>query len=185
MTVDQKDIAARGHEQALLGRLGQVPLFLHLSSRHLQLLRKVARPRALSSGEVLCEAGARAQGLFILLKGRLERRRAGTVLGEVTAIGTAGEIGSLTGLAQDEEVVSTATGLALHVPGEIMELVLARDMDLYQRLARNAIVWLSSRLVEANEVQAAVAQRRHDLERVVEEAQHELNDARMLRSLRG
>lgn len=185
MTVDQKAIAARSHEQAFLGRLGQLPLFVRLSSRHLQLIRKVARPRPLSSGEVLWEAGAVAQGLFILLKGRLERRRGGSVLGEVTPIGTAGEIGMLTGQPQAEEVVSTSTGLALHVPGEIMELVLSRDMDLYQRLSRNAIGWLSAQLVEANQAQADFARRRNDLQRVIDEAQHELNDARMLHSMRG
>lgn len=167
-----------------MGRLGQVPLLRRLSTRHLQLLRKIAKARVLKDGEVLCRAGEPAQGLYILLKGGMVRRRGGTVLGEVIPIGVAGEIGALTGLPREEEVISTAEGLALHVSGEVLQLVLAKDIELYQRLARNAIEWLSARLVMANDSLTDVARRRADLMGVIDEAQHELNDARMLHSMR-
>jgi len=177
-------LEARNREQALLGRLGQVPLFARLSSRHLQLLCKVAKPRSLAAGEILCRADEADEGLYILLKGRLEVRRGGTVVGEVKPIGTAGEIGALTGAPQEIEIASAAEGLALHIAGDVMALMLSRDGSLYTRLARNVISWLSAELVRGNRDQAAVAGRRQELQQVIDEARHELNDARMLHSMR-
>ncbi|MFH1571607.1 MAG: cyclic nucleotide-binding domain-containing protein [Gemmatimonadota bacterium] len=178
-------IAARSQEQALLARLQQVPLFARLSSRHLQLLRKVARPRPLGAGEVLSAAGSANGELFVLLKGRLRCLRDEVELGEVTPIATVGEVALLSGQPQEEQIISAEEGLALAVPGEMVRLLLSRDLDLYQRLARNAIASLSALLVAGNEAQSRLAAQRQALQVRLDEAQHELNDAHLLRSMRG
>ncbi len=179
----ERSVNGRSQEQALLGLLQQAPVFQRLAGRYLQILRKIARPRTFVAGDVVIEAGAVGPGLFVLLKGKWAAGdRSPDVLEPIT---TAGELAELMGSPQLLVIRSVGDSIALHVAHELLAALFARDAEFHQRLCRNVIADLSGRLVGANKRLDRLGEERAKVEDDLSAAQTELNNARMLKSMRG
>jgi CRP-like cAMP-binding protein len=176
--------SARARDNALIGRLQQVPLFQRMSVRHLQALRKLARPRPLNKGEILIEEDAAQPGIYVLLKGTLVVAPDSPDVRVLEPLASIGEVAELGAHRQRATVAVGADGVALHLSHELLERVFGRDPDLHQRLSRNLVADLSERLQAANEAQSELGDSRDELMRDLEAAESELNDARMLDSMR-
>ena len=174
----------RSQEQALIGRLQQAPVFHRLAGRYLQVMRKIARPQPLAAGAVVIEASVADAGLWILIQGRwrVGPPEDGDML---EPIATAGEVALLTGRPAGRSVVSEGDSVALQIPQPILEQLFARDAELHQRLCRNVIGDLSQRLIAANADLEQLGAACADVESDLEAIRRELNDARMLESMRG
>jgi signal-transduction protein with cAMP-binding, CBS, and nucleotidyltransferase domain len=183
--VTERGPVGRSREQALIRRLQQAPLLRRLTGRYLQMLRKIARPRVFSSQQVVIEAGAQVPGLFILLKGQWEVGDCRESADLLEPIVTAGEWAELMDTPQTAQVRSIDDSVALHIPHEILEALFARDTDFHQRLCRNAIMDLSAQLISANKKLDCLSEERVKVEVEMSAAEMELNDARMLKSMRG
>ena len=182
---ESSTFADKSQQQALISKFQQVPLFNRCSSTHLQVMLKAARPVPFVEGHVLCEQGAPPSGVYVLMKGSLSIVQDGEEIDRLQPIATVGHISMLTSSPHGEEALALEAGLVLHMPFKLFEVLLSKDIDLYQRMSRFIIGELSAQLQRANEAQRGVAGRRADVVRRLEEARHELNDARMLRSMRG
>jgi CRP-like cAMP-binding protein len=178
-------IAAKAQEKALIGRLQQITAFSKLSTRHMQLMRKVAKPLPLQPDQRLFAEGDEALGLFVLMKGVLSVRREGVEVGIVEPIAAVGERWVLTGDPHDEEVISTDKGLALFIPQVLFAAFFDKEQELFNRMCRGVIEKFSDDLSRANIDQSQFANRRAALNKMMEEAHHDLNDARMIDSMRG
>lgn len=185
MSSNQSSVAVKAQEKALIGRLQQVSAFSKLSTRHMQVLRKTAKPLPFKAEELLFEQGQEAAGLFVLMKGVLSVRRDGVEVGAMEAVSAVGERSVLTGDPHDEEVVSTSSGLALRIPQAVFVALFEREQELFNRMCRGVVEDLCEELNRANLDQSQLASRRLELSKVMEEADHELNDARMIHSMRG
>ena len=187
MSVDkqQSSVTAKAQEQAILSRLQQVPVFARLPSKYIQVMRKVAKPMQLTADEVLCSEGDAPAGLFILIKGALELRRGEEEIARLEPVSSAGEVSVLTGDPHAEDVVCVEEGVALHIPFEFLSAALKKEVDLFQRMSRNAINALAEQLTVANDAQSEIASEHADVMRAIGEVEVELNDARMIASMRG
>ncbi len=56
----------------------------------------------------------------------------------------------LTGDPHAEDVVCVEEGVALHIPFEFLSAALKKEVDLFQRMSRNAINALAEQLTVAN-----------------------------------
>ena len=91
----------------------------------------------------------------------------------------------MTGHAHLEDMTAATESLTLHFPHNFLDDILQRDLELHQRLSRNAIGSLCERLLRTNAERSKIGDRHGRLLADIEEARRELNDARMLRSMRG
>lgn len=178
-------MSGRSQEQALMGRLQQAPVLQRLAGRYLQVLRKIARPRTFKNDEVVIEAQCADPGLFILIKGTWSVGDGQVQHPPLEPITTAGELAMLTETPQQQVIRSVGDSIALHIPQQILAALFARDADLYQRLCRNGINDLSSRLIQTNAEMTRLSQECTQLETDLAAAEIELNDARLLQSMRG
>ena len=187
MSVDkqQSSVAAKAQEQAVLSRLQQVPLFARLPSKYIQFIRKAAAPTPIAEGQVLCSEGDEPSGLYILFKGTLSLRKGDEEVARVEPVSCAGVVSALTGDSQPEDVVAEEEGIVMHVSQQILKAALAKDLELFQRLSRNAINTLADQLTTANVEQSEIALERDRLRREIDAAEIDLNDARMIASMRG
>ena len=185
MMETRTSIAAKGQQKAMITRLQQVSLLSKCSASYLQLMLKAAKPYPFEAGDILCEQGAERRGVFVLLKGTLVVRREGEVTGRIEPVASAGDVSTLTGMPSAEEVGGLEAGLALHIPYKVFEILLSRDAELCHRMTRHLIAEFSARLQAGNEALGGVADRRADLEHRLQAAKDELNDLRMLHSMRG
>jgi CRP-like cAMP-binding protein len=178
-------MSGRSQEQALIGLLQQAPVLQRLAGRYLQVLRKIARPRTFGAGELVIAAGSTGPGLYILIKGRWsvgDPALSPTLLEPIT---TAGELAELTDTPQSEAVRSIDDSIALHIPHEVLATLFSRDADLHQRLSRNGILHLSQQLMAANTAFERTGAKCAQAEADLAAAESELNDARLLNSMRG
>ena len=180
--MSERTADGRSQEQALIGRLQQAPVFQCLAGRYLQVLRRIARPRTLAPGATVIEAGEAGPGLFILLKGTWAVGDSSDHVLE--PISTAGEIAELTEAPQALRIGAVEDSIALHIPHDVLSALFSRDADLHQRLCRNAIMDLSQRLVASNSRLDRLGEERATLETDLAAIEMELNDARMLQSMR-
>ena len=181
----QTAIQAKAQEQAILSMIQQVPAFSRLPSKYIQFIRKAAKPRPVAAGEVLCEQGGEPAGLFILVKGSLSRRREGSEVGTLTAPTSAGEGPVLTGDPHPEEIAALEDGVVLHIPHQLMAAAVAKELELFQRLSRNVIGVLAGELMTANAGHSDLAVQRAELLELIQAAELDLNDARMIHSMHG
>lgn len=175
---------SRAQDKALMGRLQQVPLFHRLSGRYLQLLRKVGRPTPLTSGQVLIAEEDTYPGIYLLLKGVLAVGRDSPDVRVLEPISSVGEVAELSGTPQSAEVSAGADGVCLHLPHELLQAIFQRDPELHQRLCKNLVAHLADRLQATNQGHAEIVASRDELLRDLAEAEGELNNARMLDSMR-
>jgi CRP-like cAMP-binding protein len=182
---NQSSVTAKAREKALIGRLQQVAAFAKLSTKHMQVMRKAAKPVPLKEGQTLFAQGDEAAGLFVLMKGAISVRRDGVEVSAVDPVAAVGERSMLTGDPYDEEAVSTTAGLALLIPQAVFVVLFDREQELFNRMSRGIIEDLCEELNRANLDQSQLATRRAELSKLMEEAEHELNDARMIHSMRG
>ena len=119
------------------------------------------------------------------MRGELSVRRGGEEVRVVEPVAAVGERSVLTGDPYDEEVFSTAEGLALLIPQAVFLALLDREQELVNRMSRGIIEEMCEALSRANVDQSQLATKRAELSKVLEEAEHELNDARMIHSMRG
>ena len=124
-------------------------------------------------------------GLYILFKGTLSLRKGDEEVARVEPVSCAGVVSALTGDSQPEEVVAEEEGIVMHVSQQILQAALTKDLELFQRLSRNAINTLVEQLTTANVAQSEIALERDRLRREISEAEIDLNDARMIASMRG
>ena len=182
---NRTSIADKSQQKALITRLQQVPLLSKCSASYMQLMLKAAKPRPFQADDVLCQQGDAPAGVYVLLKGTLVVRRDGEETGRVEPVASVGDVSTVTGTPCPEEICSLEAGLALHIPYKVFEILLSRDMDLYQRMSRIIIAELSAQLQAATEAMDGISDRRADLEQRLQVARDELSDLRMLASMRG
>jgi signal-transduction protein with cAMP-binding, CBS, and nucleotidyltransferase domain len=171
----QSSVAAKAQEQAVISRLQQVPLLARLPANFIQFIRKAAAPTPITAG----------QGLYILFKGVLSLRKDEEEVARVEPVSCAGVVSALTGDPQPEDVVAEEEGIVMHVAQQILNAALTKNLELFQRLSRNAINSLADQLTSANEAQSAIALERAQLLQKASEVEIDLNDARMIASMRG
>jgi len=181
----QSSVAAKAQEQAVISRLQQVPLLARLPANFIQFIRKAAAPTPITAGQVLCREGDDPSGLYILFKGVLSLRKDEEEVARVEPVSCAGVVSALTGDPQPEDVVAEEEGIVMHVAQQILNAALTKNLELFQRLSRNAINSLADQLTSANEAQSAIALERAQLLQKASEVEIDLNDARMIASMRG
>ena len=182
---NQSSVAAKAQEKALIGRLQQVPALAKLSTRHMQAVRKAAKPRPLQPDEPLYTQGGEPLGLFVLIKGALSVRRDGVEVETLEPIAAVGERAVLTCDPYDEEVVSTAAGVALRIPQAVFAALFEREPELFSRMCRGTIEALCDDMNRHNTSQSQLVGKRDELIRLISETEHDLNDARMIHNMRG
>ena len=151
----------------------------------MQVMCKAAKAKPLQADEALYSEGDEAAGLFVVMRGELSVRRGGEEVRVVEPVAAVGERSVLTGDPYDEEVFSTAEGLALLISQAVFLALLDREQELVNRMSRGIIEEMCAALSRANVDQSQLATKRAELSKVLEEAEHELNDARMIHSMRG
>lgn len=181
---NQSSVTAKAQEKALIGRLQQVAAFAKLSTKHMQVMRKAAKPVPLKEGQTLFAQGGEATGLFVLMQGALSVRRDNVEVSVIEPVATVGEHSVLMGDPYDEEAFSTTAGLVLHIPQAVFVALFDREQELFNRMSRGIIEDLCEELNRANLDQGQLATRRAELSKLMKEAGHELNDARMIHSMR-
>jgi len=177
-------LAAKNREQQLIGLLRKISLFQRLNSRFLQGWLKGAKTRQLKEGERLCGKGETDTSLFILLKGALERDEGMCGIRVWNPITSVGETEALIGQPHSGTIIAREATLLLEIPRRHFLLVLIQDAGTCQRVCRNLIDMLSAQMVEANTRNEALNRRRTEIAEAVKHAEIELNDLRMLQSLR-
>ncbi len=182
---NQSSVTAKAQEKALIGTLQQVAAFSKLSTKHMQVMRKAVKPLPLTADQTLFEQGDEAAGLFVLMKGALSVRRDGIEVSTIDPVAAVGERSVLTGDPHDEQVISTTAGLALRIPQAVFVALFDREQELFNRMSRGIVEELCEELNRTNLDQSQLAARRAELSKLMEEAEHELNDARMIHSMRG
>lgn len=164
---NQSSVTAKAQGKALIGRLQQVTAFSKLSTKHMQVMRKAAKPMTLNADETLFAQGDEAAGLFVLIKGALSVRRDGVEVSTVDPVAAVGERSVLTGDPYDEEAVSTTEGFALCIPQAVFVTLFDREQELFNRMTCGIIEDLCEELNRANVDQSQLAIRRAELNKLM------------------
>lgn len=178
---ETSQFAAKNQEQALIGKLMQVPFFNRLASKQIQLLLKLAQPLNVGVDEALWMEGDPCAGLYILMQGSLVVVQGGRETHRLEPITPVGELPLLTGVAHPDEVVAHSECVLLFIPKNTLEAVLVKSTDICQRICRNVVSQLSEELQYSNENVGDVVRRREQIEAQLKDADSELNTLRMLR----
>ena len=179
--MEDTSLAAKNQEQALIGKLLQIPFFSKLTGRHINLLLKLAQPMNVDADESLWMEGDPCRGFFLLMQGSLVVVEGGVETHIVDPVVPVGELVLLTGVDYADEVVAIDPSLLLHIPKETFETVLLKSTDLCQRICRNVVSELSEELQRANEHIGEAARRKAQIEGQLKDSDSEVNTLRMLR----
>lgn len=173
--------SAKAQEQALLQKLLQIPVFTRLSGQYLQLLLKVAKPKAIKEGEAVWSPGEACKGLYILLKGQVKIVAEGKYDHPVQPIAALGEVNALTRLPYADQVMAVENSVLLEVAQGLFEQMLLSNTNICQLLCRNIINSISDKLQAANERIAQAQGDRQGLVQRIKDAEAEVNALRIIK----
>jgi len=138
-------------QQRLTQIIQKIDVFNGLSISDIQQLLQVCKMQTFSVEEQVYKAGDPSDELLVLLKGQLMVSSAsGEPLGSVTAGQPIGEMGVFTGQPRSANVTALTESGGVAIRKMDVEILLARNPNMYVKILKNIVGILCNRLSKSN-----------------------------------
>jgi CRP-like cAMP-binding protein len=137
-------------EQDPLDLVQKVPLFRGLTLDETRRLFAIARREARREGDVIVEANAMGQALYVVRRGRVRVLREGTLVGKLGEGELFGEMSLVDDLFTSARVEADGDVELVVLPRRPLEMLVASDLILAVKVYRAFCRTLSERLRRAN-----------------------------------
>lgn len=139
-------------EQDGIELVQRLPLFQSLTFDETRRLFASARVETRPAGEVIVEADAVGQALYIVKRGRVRVERGGAVLGRLEGGGLFGEMSLVDDVLTSAQVVADGEVELVVLPRRPFEALMASDATLAVKVYRAFCRTLTDRLRRANDL---------------------------------
>jgi CRP-like cAMP-binding protein len=150
-------------EQDGIELVQRIPLFRALTFDETRRLFAIAGIERRRAGDVIVEADAMGQALYIVRRGRVRVVREGAVLGELGEGELFGEMSLVDDLFTSAAVVAVGDVELVVLPRRPFELLVASDLGLAVKIYRGFCRTLSDRLRRANAQLPAAERLAHEV----------------------
>lgn len=138
-------------QQRLAQIIQKINVFNGLNISDIQQLLQVCKMRSFAMEEQVYKAGAPSDEMLVLLKGQMMVSSAsGEPLGSVTAGHPIGEMGVFTGQTRSATVTAMTDAGGVAIRKMDVEIIMARNPNMYVKILKNIVGILCDRLSKAN-----------------------------------